>query len=84
MLEVKIFKGNELTEEIIEKFGQFSDDSYSQVMVIFVDGVPIQCESDMIEPEDCTFGRDLSWIPATIKLAYEQGIRDGTTGDNDD
>ena len=37
----------------------------------------IELLSDAMEPEDATFNRDLSDVPAVILRAYRIGVRDG-------
>lgn len=36
-------------------------------------GKTIRLESDAMEPEDATFGRDLGWIKEALEEAYELG-----------
>lgn len=40
-------------------------------------GETILLESDAMEPEDCSFGRDLCWIVGALNRAYECGVEDG-------
>ena len=36
----------------------------------------VALESDAMEPEDCTFRRDLKWIPDLLKKCYDLGRSD--------
>ena len=38
--------------------------------------------SDRMEPEDASFYRDLRWIKSFLELAYEHGVRDGLSQQN--
>jgi hypothetical protein len=35
-------------------------------------------ESDAMEPEDCTFGRDLNWVLDALRTCYDFGKEDGS------
>lgn len=39
-------------------------------------GETIALESDAMEPEDCYFYRDLSWVAPLIKRVYELGLKE--------
>jgi len=39
-------------------------------------GETLYLESDAIEPEDKSFGRDLNWVLGAIRKAYELGCSD--------
>lgn len=47
-------------------------------------GKTIHLYSDAMEPEDATFGRDLSWIAKAIHEAYDYGWEDGNRGTKKD
>jgi hypothetical protein len=64
---------------------------YRQVLRIVRNGEVILEESDGGEPEDQSFYRDWSWVPAAIEKAYALGLEDGaspcvseTKGDRND
>lgn len=42
-------------------------------LIVELNGEIIQCRLDGGEPEDQTFGRDLSWVPNVIWQAYLLG-----------
>lgn len=41
-------------------------------------GETLYLETDAMEPEDCGFSRDLSWVPEAIRKAYELGLADAS------
>lgn len=43
---------------------------------ILHNGKVVAVYSDAMEPEDCTFYRNLSWIGSALKGAYERGLAD--------
>lgn len=53
-----------------------SYDDFS-IIVIRRNGVIVFAEKDNMEPEDASFGRDLSWIVDAIEFAYKCGVEDG-------
>jgi hypothetical protein len=46
-------------------------------IAIFHGGRRVAIFSDAMEPEDCTFNRDMRWIKGAILKAYELGKGDG-------
>ena len=46
------------------------------VLQVWHNGECILEEADTMEPEDVTYGRDLSWIPGIIEKAYALGGQD--------
>lgn len=74
MLEVSVLSIDELTEE--EKENVCADD-YHYYLKVTHKGKEILFKSDAMEPEDCTFMRDLSWISSIINRAYRLGVEDG-------
>lgn len=74
MLEVKCIGFCDLTEE--EKIFQPENGSgkeYATYLQVSHNGETIGLYSDAMEPEDCVFYRDLSWIQEAIASAYELG-----------
>jgi len=77
MLDIKIINFDDLTED--EKEDQPDNGcgkEYSTYIRITHGGSTIAIHSDAMEPEDCIFGRDLSWVVGAIKSAYEFGKHD--------
>lgn len=68
----------DMTEEFRDQWF-VPDPDYEPVfcLVIEMDGDVIDVRSDMIEPEDVSFGRDLAWVPSALKQAYQKGVEDG-------
>ena len=67
---------DDLTDE--EKCGVSNNGSgkeYANYIRVTNNGETICLESDAMEPEDCRFSRDLSWIVDAIKQAYEIGTK---------
>lgn len=54
-----------------------SGKEYATYLKIDHDGKILSIESDAMEPEDATFGRDLSWVGEMILEAYRLGHSDG-------
>lgn len=50
---------------------------WASYLRVTADGEQLLLVSDAMEPEDCTFGRDLSWIKGAIQRAYEIGRNHG-------
>ena len=46
---------------------------YGSVLCITHNGKVLIEETDTMEPEDASFGRNLNWIKAAIELAYKLG-----------
>jgi hypothetical protein len=77
MLEVSMVGFDDLTEE--EQ--QYQPDNgngkdCSSYIKIEYKGKVIAIHSDAMEPEDCIFYRDLSWITSAITAAYDLGKLD--------
>ncbi len=78
MLEIKIIGFDSLTvEEKEDQPNNGSGREYATYLRIMYGGKTIAVYSDAMEPEDCTFGRDLNWIVDAVKAAYELGKHDG-------
>ncbi len=54
------------------KYGDF----YGELVICY-NGEEILRESDIMEPEDTKFCRDLQWIKPAIERAYKLGQEDG-------
>lgn len=54
-----------------------SGKKYARYIVEKYDGEIISVNSDAMEREDATFGRDLKWIKGSLENAYRLGIKDG-------
>jgi hypothetical protein len=79
MLEVKRINYDDLTEDEQDRQpnnGQGKEQA--NYLRIIHNGKTIAIRSDAMEPEDCLFYRDLSWISNAITKAYELGRIDGT------
>ncbi len=50
---------------------------WASYLIVKHNGQIVQVESSAMEPEDVSFYRDLRWIGAALKDAYELGISDG-------
>ena len=46
---------------------------YGSVLRVVHNGKILVEEADTMEPEDVSFGRNLSWIKSAIELAYKLG-----------
>lgn len=46
------------------------------LLIIEAPNGTIFVESDLMEPEDCTFFRDLAWVGATIEWAFTEGQKE--------
>jgi hypothetical protein len=53
-----------------------SDDDGTSYLIVTHDNTIVRFESDPMEPEDTTFGRDLIWVKDAILEAYEFGLED--------
>ena len=49
---------------------------YANYIKITHNGVVVLLESDAMEPEDATFGRDLSWVADMLEKCYDFGVKD--------
>ena len=76
----------ELPEEVNKEWG-LSDNGSGKDCATYIiqkaDGEIISVESDAMEPEDASFGRDLKWIKQSLEDAYEKGLEDGGLNDWD-
>ena len=78
MLEVKVCRYEDVPEDYKENVpDNGAGKEYATYLIVKFDGKVVRVESDAMEPEDCTFGRDLSWIPDAIQDAYVAGVEDG-------
>lgn len=63
-----------------EKLGASNNGSGKEwanyLRIISHNGETLFLESDAMEPEDCRFSRDLSWIQPALKKCYELGMKD--------
>ena len=49
---------------------------YASYVKVIHNDKTIFLENDAMEPEDCTFGRDLSWVYDALQKCYELGKAD--------
>lgn len=78
MLEVKEVSFDDLTEE--EQTDQPDNGGgkeYAAYLCVIYKGKTLSIYSDAMEPEDCTFSRDLKWVKSAILAAYDFGIWGG-------
>ncbi len=81
-LQVKMLRYDNLTEEDKGSVsGNGAGPEYSQYLEVIHNGKRIALESDGMEPEDATFGRDLNWIMALLRQVYALGVIDGQNDD---
>lgn len=64
-------------EDIEDKY-----DIYAELVVKHND-VEIFRAHDIMEPEDVSFYRSLSWVDGIIEKAYKLGVQDGQKGKRD-
>ena len=79
MLEIKILCFNDLSDtekECVPNNGHGKE--YSNYLKIIHNNEIISIESDAMEPEDATFGRDLNWIADMLQRCYDLGVEDTT------
>ena len=77
MLEIKSVCFEDLTEdEQSEQPDNGGGKDYAGYLRVTHGGKTLAIYSDAMEPEDCTFGRDLNWIESAIMDAYELGKLD--------
>lgn len=73
--EVKVVGKDELPDEIEKDFlpenGSGSD--CASYLLIYADGKLAEWYSDAMEKEDAIFCRDLDWISAALRNAFEHG-----------
>lgn len=73
-LKVDFVRFEKLTKEERDKHCAKDDSTYLRVQY---NDKTILLKSDIMEPEDACFNRDLKWVDGAIKLAYELGFQDG-------
>ena len=74
MLEINCVGFDDLTKEQQEdQPDNGSGKEYASYLKITLGGAVVAIHSDAMEPEDCVFCRDLSWVKGAIKQAYELG-----------
>ena len=77
MFEVKALNYEDLSETEKEDVpNNGSGKEYASYIKVIHNGETILLDSDAMEPEDATFGRDLSWIPKMLRTCYELGKKD--------
>ena len=77
MLEIKRAGFRDLTEEQREEQpDNGAGKEYANYLRITHGGKTIKVYSDAMEPEDCSFNRDLHWFAGAIEAAYELGKSD--------
>jgi hypothetical protein len=77
MFEVIQCYYEELPEEVNKEWGLSDNGSGKEsasYIIQKVDGQIISVESDAMEPEDASFGRDLRWIKKALEDAYNLGL----------
>ena len=70
-MKIEYVRFDDLTDE--EKEVQPNNGSgkeYANYLKVTNNGETILLKSDAMEPEDCTFSRDLNWIAAALKTCY--------------
>jgi hypothetical protein len=78
MLKVERLRFDDLSDD--EKEMQPDNGSgkdYANYLKVTHDGKVLSIQSDAMEPEDCSFSRDLKWIEGVLKACYELGVSDG-------
>ena len=77
MLEITRPRFGDLTEDERENaLDNGSGKEYAGYIRVTHGGETILLKSDAMEPEDASFGRDLSWISGIIRKAYGLGQAD--------
>lgn len=77
MLKVEIQGFDDLSED--EKKGAANNGSgkeYASYVRVTHNGETLFLENDAMEPEDCRYSRDMSWVVDAIRRAYELGLSD--------
>lgn len=78
MLQVEVLSYEDLTpEEQEEQPNNGWGKEYATYIKISDGASVLHILSDAVEPEDATFGRDFSDIPAVIEHAYRIGVQHG-------
>ena len=74
MLTITSESYDDLTEEEQDNQPDNGDGKeYASYLRVMSNGKTLTIHSDAMEPEDCRFYRDLSWIKGSIEEAYELG-----------
>ena len=66
-----------ILEHIENQTHHDSDLTEENLLVVVHGNEVLRVESDMMEPEDTQFTRDLDWVSGAIQEAYEKGVEDG-------
>ena len=75
MLKVEQLRFNDLTDDEKEDASNNgAGKEYANYIKITHNGKVICFESDAMEPEDATFGRDLSWVADMLEQCYVFGV----------
>jgi hypothetical protein len=83
MLTVTIYDGIDKLPKSVDRSelpNNGAGKQYASYLVMEHEGQILRVESSAMEPEDASFGRDLSWIPDAIRQAYEIGKLDSIGG----
>jgi len=76
MLDIKVLDFTELTKEEQDEQPNNGRGKENASYLLVDDYQTIAIYSDAMEPEDCSFHRDLSWIRKAMLEAYELGRKD--------
>jgi len=77
MLKVTYERYNDLSKgETYDVSNNGHGKEYAGYLRVTHKGDTILLESDAMEPEDCTFSRDLNWVKNAIQTAYMLGLDD--------
>ena len=72
MFEIKIVNYTDLPNKLKEDYYDYNDN----FLLIYIDGELKEMFCDGMEPEDCRFTRDLSWIKDLLYDTYHLGKMD--------
>jgi len=82
MLTIETPSFNDLTDDEKESVpNNGNGKEYANYIKVTHNGNLLLLESDAMEPEDCVFYRDLSWVAPALKDMYEIGRADALSGD---
>lgn len=74
-MDISIKSYDELPEGLKEEASNNgAGKDYALYIYVEHNGELIACESDAMEPEDATFGRDLNWIVGLLRKVYKVGV----------
>ena len=76
-LSVRIYSLSYVPKKVQEKCFIPENDIWGNVIAVYHGDEVVYAETDIMEPEDATFRRNLGWISHAIMMAYEAGIKDG-------